>query len=132
MLSKLLCFQTAVDIVASVSRWVDALGSDSPVATGNKDAHETLTQEQGFLTWLISPLLHDVFSSSPKQVDTKSPPQELSDKKLQCIKRSLQLQVYIGKISVKLPHEVAFEITRATRKESPSNIEYHIVYVWYL
>jgi len=130
MLSKLLCFPIAVDIVASVPRWVDALGPDPPVATGNKDANET--QEQGFLTWLISPLLHYPFSSSPKQIDTKSPPQEPSDKNLQAIKRSLQLQMYIGKISVKLPHEVASEIERATKKQSPSNIEYHIVYVWYL
>lgn len=130
MLSKLLCFPTAVDIVASVPRWVDALGPDSPVATGNKDADET--QEQGILNWLISPLLHHAFSSNPKQVDTKSLPQEPSDKNLQAIKRSLQLQMYIGEISVKLPHEVASEIERATKKQSPSNIEYHIIYVWYL
>jgi len=80
----------------------------------------------------LNPFSSLLASSSTPEVDARSSSQKLTDEeKLQVIERSVQLQIYTGDITVKLPPKIASEIERATRKKSPSNITYQIIYVCY-
>jgi hypothetical protein len=116
-----------VVIVASLTRWMHALGSDSTV-TEEKRLAKRKTVSSAFFARL-NPLSPRSASSSIPEVDAPPSPERLTDKeKLQVIERSVRLQIYTGDITVNLPPNIASEIERATRKKSPSNITYQIVY----
>jgi len=120
--------QADVVIVASLTRWMHALGSDSTV-TEEKRLAKRKTVSSAFFARL-NPLSPRSASSSIPEVDAPPSPERLTDKeKLQVIERSVRLQIYTGDITVNLPPNIASEIERATRKKSPSNITYQIVYV---
>jgi hypothetical protein len=122
--------EIAVVIVASVTRWVYAVGSDSTVAQEKMIAKQKPVQSFFASLNPFSSLLG--YSSNIQEADVRSPLQRLTDEeKLQVVERSVQLQIYTGDIAVKLPPKIASEIERATRKKSPVNMTYQIVYVCY-
>lgn len=126
---RALIFRIAVVIVAYVTRWVYAFGSDSTVAQEKLIAKHRPVQSFFASLNPFSSLLGSS-SLNTQEADTRSPLQKLTDEeKLQVIERSVQLHIYTGNIAVKLPPKIASEIERATRKKSPADITYQIVYV---
>lgn len=119
-----------VVISAAVSRWVYVVGSDSTIAqekavAKSKPAPSFFASLNTFTSFFSS--------SSPTPtppVDTRTPLQKMTDaEKLEMIESSVQLQIFTGEIGVKLPPKIASDIERATRKKSPANTSYQIVFV---
>ncbi|KAF8307878.1 hypothetical protein DL93DRAFT_2064506 [Clavulina sp. PMI_390] len=120
----------AVVITASVTRWVYAFGSDSTVAQEKQIAKAK--PAQGFFASLKSSTFASFLSGTttpPPPPDNRTPLQKLSDaEKLEVVERTVQLRIFTGEVGVKLPAKVASEIERATRKRSPANMTYQIVF----
>lgn len=126
--SQYLVLQIAIVITASITRWVYAFGSDSTAAQEKMIAKAK--PAQGFFASLNS-FASFLGSSTPvAPLDTRTPLQKLPDsEKIEVIECSVQLRIYTGEIGVKLPPKIASEIERATRKKTPSNMNYQIVFV---
>lgn len=124
-----LTIYTVVVISAAVTRWVYLVGSDSTIAQEKAIAKSKPTPS--FFSSLNT--FTSFFSPSPSPTppeDTRTPLQKMPDsEKLEMIESSVQLQIYTGEIGVKLPPKIATDIERATRKKTPANLSYQIVFV---